>query len=210
MNPIREFVFALSGAALFCAFPASASAVVVWNESGSGDLSNSQAAPTALALALGTNSVVGSVNGTGDSQDWLSVNVPAGFQLTSYVNSVYVSGDLQGFTGFQPGPAFVGSPFVAGSYAGFSHYGTGAQNGAFPPVNLVGVNLLPIMADPAQAPGALGFSPPLGAGTYTFLIQQLGGGTEYQFDFGVTAVPAPSALGLGALAGIGLLRRRAR
>ena len=42
------------------------------------------------------------------------------------------------------------------------------------------------MAIPPSAAGATGFTPPLGVGTYTFLIQQLGASTAYQFDFNVT------------------------
>ena len=43
------------------------------------------------------------------------------------------------------------------------------------------------MADPNFAPGATGFTPPLAAGTYTFLIQQGGFATTgYQFDMTVT------------------------
>jgi hypothetical protein len=175
------------------------------------DLSNNQAAPTSFLLALGTNSVVGSVNGTSDSQDWVAVTVPAGLQLSSFVLASYVSSDGQGFTGFQAGSSFVGSAFSQSSYAGYAHFGTAATNGALPATNLVGQDLLPIMANPSLAPGATGFALPLGAGTYTFLIQQLGGPTNYQFDFGVTQVPTPSVLsagGLSALLGLGCRRRR--
>lgn len=182
-------------------------AVVIYSEGA--DLSNNQAAPTPLLLSGGTNSVLGSVNGTTDSQDWIAVTVPAGFQLSSVVLASYVSTDAQGFTGFQIGPAFVGSAFSAASYTGYAHYGTGATNGPLPPTNLIGQDLLAIMANPSLDPGAQGFAPPLGAGTYTLLIQQLGATTSYQFDFGVTAVPCPAAAALGALAGaLGLKRRR--
>jgi hypothetical protein len=36
------------------------------------------------------------------------------------------------------------------------------------------------------AAGATGFTPPLSGQSYTFLIQQLGGNTSYQFDFSVS------------------------
>ena len=52
------------------------------------------------------------------------------------------------------------------------------------------------------------FTPPLGAGTYTFLIQQTGATTAYQFDFGVTSVPEPGSLCLVGLAATMALRRR--
>ncbi|HEV8541773.1 MAG TPA: hypothetical protein VGR78_05225 [Verrucomicrobiae bacterium] len=172
-----------------------------WNESGNGDLSNSQSAPNPFTLGSGANSVVGTVDGTTDSQDWIALTIPSGFQLSSIILQTYSSADSQGFTGFQSGSSFVGNPeTTASAYSGFTHFGTGAQNGALAPVNLVGADLLPIMADPANAPGAQGFTPPLGAGTYSFLIQQLGGSTSYQFDYGVTPVPEPATEGV--IAGI--------
>ena len=84
-------------------------AAVIYNESVSGDLSNNQAEPTPLMLALGTNSVVGTV-GTGDNQDWITVNVPSGLTLSSLVLASYNSSDSQGFLGVQRGTSFVGNP----------------------------------------------------------------------------------------------------
>ncbi len=187
-------------------------ASTVWNESTNGDLSNSQSTPTSLSLTSGLNSVFGSV-GPGDQQDWISLTVPSGFGLTSVVLAGYVSADGQGFTGFQVGSSFVGSPFSAASYAGYAHFGTAAGNGSLPPANLVGTDLLPLMANNAPggtSPGASGFTQPLGPGTYTFLIQQLGGLTSYQFDYGVTVAPEPSTLLLAALAGGLMLVKRRR
>src|SRR5262249_45204973 len=155
---------------LLCAASAPAA---TWNEGVNGDLSNNQLAPTPLALTLGSNSIIGSVNGSTDSQDWIALTVPARSVMTTYVNSAYNSpSDVQGFTGFQFGSTFPGSPFAASSYAGFAHFGTGANNNG---VNggaaqtTVGVNLLPApyMADATTvAQGATGFTPPLGPGTY--------------------------------------------
>jgi hypothetical protein len=176
-----------------------------YNESVSGDISNNQAAPTPLALTVGLNSIIGTVNGSaGDSQDFIELTVPAGAVMTSYVNAAYSSSDLQGFTGFQAGSSFVGSPFLATSYAGFAHFGSNATgNGAGAAANTVGQNLLPApyMADPSVvAQGATGFSPPLGPGNYTFLIQQLGAATSYEFD--VTVVPEPGSLCLMTVGGL--------
>lgn len=171
-----------------------------FDESSLGDLSNIQGTPTTLSFSPGVNRVIGTVTGVGDSQDWITFNVPLGSQLTSEVLAAYTSTDGQGFTGFHSGTSFTGSTFDPASYHGYSHFGTAAQNNVSPPANLVGVDLLPIMADPNQAPGATGFTVPLGAGDYTFLIQQLGANTAYEFDFTITAIPEPSVLALLPLA----------
>ena len=193
---------------------------IVYDEAGpGGDLSNDKAAPTALTLTPGLNSVIGTVNGFPpgtDPQDWVSFTIPTGFVMTSYVNSGYVSSDPQGFTGFQFGPSFMGDEFTAGNYAGYAHFGTAAQNPDGNPTSssTVGVNLLPLMADPSFAPGTTGFTPPLGAGTYTFLIQQGDPSTTgYRFNMNVRSVQVPEPgsslclLGMGGLAILALRRR---
>jgi len=183
-----------------------------YNEAISGDLSNNQAAPTPLTLSLGSNAIIGSVTGSSDSQDWIVFTIQPGFVMNSFVNAAYTSSDTQGFTGFQFGSAFVGSTFAAASYAGYAHFGTGATNPSTP-MSTVGVDLLPLMADPNVAQGASGFTPPLQAGTYSFLIQQLGSATNYQFDISVAAVPEPASVwlfGLGSVGMLAMVRRRRR
>jgi hypothetical protein len=187
--------------------PVASHAGVVWNEGVNGDLSNNQGAPTSVGLVAGANSVIG-VSGIGDTQDWLTFTVPAGMQLSSLVLVSYLSTDPQGFMGVQAGATFVGNPFVAGSYLGFGHFGTGAVNGPLPPTDLVGADMLPIMGDTTLAPGSQGFTPPLGPGTYTLLIQQLGAATEYRFDFNL--VPTPGGVAVAALATLGQARRSRR
>ena len=210
---IKNSLFSAAVCALLVAAPAKAT---IYDEAVSGDLSNDKGAPTALTLTPGSNSVIGTVNGFApgtDPQDWVSFTIPTGFVMTSYINSKYDSTDPQGFTGFQFGSSFSGDEFVAISYAGYAHFGFAATNpDGTPPVSTVGVNLLPLMADPSFAPGTTGFTPPLAAGTYTFLIQQGNPVTTgYQFDMNVRAVPEPGSslclLGMGGLAILALRRR---
>jgi hypothetical protein len=194
------------------ALAASTQASILWDQSTDGSLSTNQSAPTPLTAVPGINSVIGIVgttNGVGNKENWLALTIPTGYQLSSDVLESYVSTDMQGFTGFQDGSSFVGNPETTpGAYVGYTHFGTGATNGSLPATNLVGVDLLPLMANPAIAAGAQGFTPPLPAGTYTFFIQQLGATTNYQFDYGVTAVPEPASLSVMGIGGIALLGRR--
>ena len=213
----KKSLFSAAVCALLAAAPAKAT---IYNEAVSGDLSNNKAAPTALTLTPGLNSVIGTVAGFPpegtDPQDWVSFTIPAGFVMTSYVNSKYVSTDEQGFTGFQSGSAFSGDEFVAGSYAGYAHFGFAATNpdGNPVPASTVGVNLLPLMANPSFAPGATGFTPPLAAGTYTFLIQQGDPVTTgYRFNMTVRSVSVPepgSSLCLFGMGGLAILAVRRR
>src|SRR5437773_6624109 len=82
------------------------------------------------------------------------------------------------------------------------------------PSSTVGVDLLPLMANPSFSAGTTGFTPPLAAGTYTFLIQQGNPVTTgYRFNMTVRSVSVPEPgsslclLGMGGLA-ILVLRRR--
>ena len=213
----KKSFFSAAICALLAAAPAKAT---VYNEAVSGDLTDDKAAPTALTLTPGFNSVIGTVAGFPefggtDPQDWVSFTIPTGFVMTSYVNARFVSSDPQGFTGFQVGSSFPGDEFAAGSYAGYAHFGTGATNpDGTPPLSTVGVNLLPLMANSSFAPGTAGFTPPLGAGTYTFLIQQGDPSTTgYRFNMTVRPVQVPEPgsslclLAMGTVTALALRRR---
>lgn len=190
--------------------PIAQAQTVFWNEANDGDLSDTQGSPNSFSLVTGANRVLGNVNGSNDFQDWLTLTVPAGFELTGVTLAAYNSADGQGFTGVQSGSTFAGDPFTAGSYLGYAHYGTSAQNGSLPTANLVGANLLPIMGDNVNAsPGSQGFTPPLPAGSYSFVIQQLGATTAYTFDYTITPVPEPRAqAAIALLCGAWLVIRR--
>ena len=121
----KKTLFSAAVCALLAAAPAKAT---IYDEAVSGDLSNDKAAPTALTLTPGSNSVIGTVNGfrkrrppglgfIHDSRR-LRDDLLCQFQVWF--------GDDQGFTGFQFGSSFSGDEFVAGNYAGYAHFGTDA------------------------------------------------------------------------------------
>jgi hypothetical protein len=198
---------------------AAAEATVIWNQSVNGALSENPAAPNGFTLATGTNSIIAVVGGggTGESgidQNWVNINIPTGLQLSQIVLAAYSSTDLQGFFGVAPGTTFPGGEGAVNTpatYLGYTHFGTSVTNGSQPAVDLVGVNVLPIMGNNVlDSQGSQGFAPPLASGSYTFLIQQLGATTNYQFDFDVTAVPEPGSISLLGLGAMALLGRRMR
>src|SRR5262249_39614473 len=158
---------------------------------------NDPTAPQPLTLSTGTNSILGTIgSGAGaDSLDSIALTVPAGTQMTAFINSVYFGSNTQDFIGFQPGASFVGSVFVNSNYAGLAHFGLSASNvgvGTPPgsPTSTVGLDLLPVLNAQGLAAGATGFTPPLGPGTYTFVIGPQTLSLEefptYEFDVTVT------------------------
>jgi hypothetical protein len=202
---------------------ANARASVIWNQGVNGALSENPAAPTPFTLAAGTNSLIASVGGGGNSesgvnQDWVNINIPAGFQLSHLVLASFTSTDnnQQGFTAVATGATFAGGEAAVNtpaSYLGYTHFGIGAANNGQPPTNLVGVDVLPIMGNNVvDSPGSQGFTPPLPSGSYTFLVQDIGDTvpTNFQYDFDVSAVPEPTSgfLFVGGAALMSLARRR--
>ncbi|HVU88474.1 MAG TPA: PEP-CTERM sorting domain-containing protein [Pirellulales bacterium] len=169
----------------------STAAATVWNESINGDLSNDRLAPTAIAVAVGSNDVIGSVVGNPSDLDYFTINVPTGDELSQLVLESFTSTDQRGFIGVQHGTTFTESasaPNVA-NLLGWTHFGPGAGN--------VGLDILPGMG---QGPGAQGFTAPLAAGSYTFWVQQLGALTNYDFNFVVKATPEPATWGMALVA----------
>jgi hypothetical protein len=106
----------------------------------------------------------------------LRVDVPTSHFLRSTFVQFFTSSDVM-FIGVQQGSTFTVTPqeAAAGDMYGYAHFGNSAGN--------VGTNILD---DMGTAPGAIGFTPPLAAGSYTFWLQQgTAGGTTYQLNFDV-------------------------
>jgi hypothetical protein len=106
----------------------------------------------------------------------LRVDVPTSHFLRSIFVQFFTSSDVM-FIGVQQGTTFTVTPQLAtaGDMYGYAHFGNSAGN--------VGTNILD---DMGAAAGAIGFTPPLAAGSYTFWLQQgTSGGTTCQLNFDV-------------------------
>ena len=153
------------------------------NEGTNGDLSNNGNAPTSLNLTAGTNSVIATMPAA--DLDFLTVHVPTNHQLTALMLASYAGGgDGTAFIGMKTGTTIAVTSNPA-QLNGYTHFGTGPGN--------VGQDILDNIG---QGAGATGFTPPLGAGAYSFWIQQASGAnTSYQFDFVVNALAVPGLTG---------------
>ena len=190
---------------LFVVAAGAVSAAEIWNET-SGDLSDDRLNPDAFLLTPGSNNLIGTVIGGSTADlDYVALTVPANHLMTQIVLELYESTDSRAFIGVQQGGTFTEPP--AGTdvsqLLGWSHIGPGgAQQGT------------DILDDIGLGGGAIGFTPPLAAGQYSFWIQQTGSAlTSYNFNFVVEEVPEPSTLllgGIGAAAVAGLAIRRRR
>ena len=180
-----------------------AHAAPVWDEAGSGDLPNAGLSPTLLSFGLGSNIVRGVTGCSGGvvDRDHFNITLPAGWQLDKpdvLVGTGFVTPSHVGFIAVQAGPQVTVNP-TGGSTSGllgWVHYSE----------NDIGTDILGLMS---IGRGALGFAPPLPAGTDSFWVQNTATGqSPYHFDFRVSAVPElPSAALL--LAGVaGLAARR--
>ncbi|MFG0257411.1 MAG: hypothetical protein ACF8GE_05870 [Phycisphaerales bacterium JB043] len=182
-----------------------ASAAPVWIESVNGDLSTDHLNPTSIAFALGSNTISGSVQATGDTRDFITFNIADGLVLSAIHLLVYTdqatggNGD-RGFIHLDDGTSTLIPDFTTvDSFLGASHL----DRGLFP---TAATNVLDILA---TAPlGGSGFATPLGPGDYTMNIQQTGNElTLYEFEF-IIDVPSPSTASVMALMGAVALRRR--
>jgi hypothetical protein len=172
-------------------------------EGTNGDLSNDRLFPTLFTLDIGVNTLTGTTI-AGDL-DYLTFNIPSGFEFQSFtLNSYTGTGTLtQSFVGIQSGTTFTVTPASATPDAllGYTHFGPAGAQGE-------------ILDNIGTGAGAMGFTPPLPAGDYTFWIQETSGtARNYSFNITVSAVPEPTVwslcvLGIG-VAGIAARRRRA-
>lgn len=182
---------------LWCA--SQASAETIWDEALDGDLSGNRFAPTHFNLTAGTHSLCATTGGGLADIDYISITVPQGALFTELRLVSYSGNDGTAFIGMCEGPTFVvppsGGPF---DMMGWAHFGRGPGN--------IGADIL---QEIGWGSGAIGFTSPVPAGTYSFWLFQLGSPSTYQFDFVIVPAPGGGA-GLLVAAGVMVGRRRRR
>jgi hypothetical protein len=183
------------------AFVAPAVYAVTWDEGVNGELSGDPNAPTSLgSFGVGTHSVT--ATSSGGEQDNYTFTIGAGLSLTQVINFSYNSplGDDTAFIGLASGATIPNQGAAPGNLLGYAHIG--------PNYSTVGTNVLD---DIAGGPGAIGFSPPLGAGPYSIWSQQVGSASTFRMDFVVVPEPASVALVvIGAFCCVNKRRSRSR
>ena len=149
-----------------------------WDESVSGDLSNSGLSPTALVVGVGTNRVAGTTgnSGQGVDRDYFTFTVPAGMALQTLkvLGGTSVSGGSS-FIAIQAGAQVTVTTSGGGSenLLGFAHYGN----------DVIDTDILPQLV--------FNFAGSLPSGAYAVWVQETGGPASYEFEFGLA--PAVSA-----------------
>jgi len=199
MNASRLRLVRLVAAAAVCLSAANAWAVVTWDETVDGDLSDDRLAPSVASLVSGTNSL--SATSVSGDREYVTLSLASGLKLTNILLASYVGDDETGFIGVQRGTTLTEPPTGTdvANILGYSHFGTA--------VNTIGDDLLPAIGTGA---GAIGFTPPLTGSNYTFWIQQTGSSpATYQLDFIVAPEPGSIVLlSLGGLVALLAARRR--
>jgi hypothetical protein len=200
----RNVCSAVAGAlitALLCA-PTASWAAFAYDEAVDGDLSGDGLSPTVLNAGEGTNTLSGTT--TAGDLDYFTFNIADGLQLDSLILTAYSATDLA-FIGIMNGSQFTEPPDITdpSNLLGWVHIGS----------FFVGTDILD---DIGNGSGAIGFTPPLPSGDYSFWVQQTSDQiTDYSlsFNFSSTAVPVPAALylfGSGLVALGGYVRGRSR
>ncbi|MBX3435285.1 MAG: hypothetical protein KF847_18355 [Pirellulales bacterium] len=151
----------LWSAVVVCALLCATGVGATYSEYLSGDMSDDPAAPTLLPFQPGSNLLVAETYGV----DLAWFTVPAGHVLSSIKIAFHDHSYSRVFTGIQAGAVWtagIGEEIDPAPMLGWLDF----------PINLdgdhSGIELLP---DIGQAPGAIGFVPPLPSGAYTMLFQ---------------------------------------
>lgn len=183
-----------------------------YNEATNGDFANSGASPTSVAVALGSNIITGVTGGNAAHQpdrDYFTLTIAPGQELISIDVLAGTDSPTRSFFGVGAGSQTLVNP-AAGSAVGLLGWTLFS-------VADVGSNVLDDLGSASAPnfpafPGATGFKGPLGAGAYTFWIQDSDPEiANYVLDFKV-GIPEPAswALMLVGFGALGAALRRAR
>lgn len=187
------FKFLISAAAL--SICSSSFAGVLWNEAVNGDLTGNRFAPHQLTATIGSNTIA-ATTGIGDLE-FYTIIIPTGMELFAIEHTEYISDDFQMFIGMVTGDQFTvdpSNPDVSLLY-GYTLYGTGTLG-------------QDILGEIATGPGAIGFTGPLGAGSYTLWAQQTGLSSVHTLDYKVQAVPEPGSIFAMTLGILALIKKK--
>jgi hypothetical protein len=198
---MRRLIEAIGALALLVNVAAAAN----YNEGVNGDLSDNLASPTTWILEGGNNSISGSA-GVGDVRsdyDLVTFTVPVGMQIDSVRLDSYANQGYASFLGLQATSAWT-TGFDFG-VDGDTLLGWVLFDNSY-----VGTNMLPQMGANGAGYASGGFTPPLGAGTYTMLLQDYATPFSYGLTFAVSAVPEPATLSLAAVGLLGVWSQRRR
>ena len=182
--------------------PFGTASAVNWNELTDGDLSDDGNLPTFISFTDEHNIIEGTMGFDGFSidRDIWTFTIASGYELTA-IDLVSYSAPSSGIDSFMA--------IASGSTINTGDSSLHLSNALWTEAPVGNTNLLALLEAGPEF-GGLGFTGTLGAGTYTFWVQETSEEIQYCIDFVVTPVPVPepgSALliGLGALA---CLRRR--
>lgn len=196
MQPRSRLAHSLPTIIVLALAVSTAPAGIVYDEGVDGDFSGDRFNPTDLVLSEGVNLIT--ATSIRDDREYVTLTIPAGLQLDSLVLVSYVGLDETAFIGVQAGD-IMSEPSSGANPAnllGWTHFGPGAGN--------VGADILPEIG---MGFDAIGFTPPLPGGDYTFWIQQTGtSAATYTMAFNVS--PEPASLVLLSAALMFLRRRR--
>lgn len=173
-----------------------ASAMLIFNELSSGDLSSNPLKPTLLSVDAGSNFIDGSV--AGNDRDYFTLKLPTGAYLAAIILRASSGSDAT-FLSFQSGSTFTE---LAGStdlrnllgYASFFH-------------SDVGTDLLQTLGSASEA---IGFTGAPEGEMFTFWIDQANPSpANYSFELVIAEIPSPGTIAVLAAA-FAIVRPRAR